>query len=203
MDLTQQVRPLRQPQVPIALDCRQLNTGRLKRLKQGLKQLRLLTTSMQLRRHCCQLMLDCTAVADPLVGVQLVLEGGSGDGQTLNPETLKKADPLVGVQLVLEGGGGNGLLPRDAARRAAHHVAHVHDCRDQLLAALRIRRPLRSRRGLASSVLLCSVWSSIVSFKNVCLFQQSTGSALPRIYLRGWLAGRKMEGMELQKQKRR
>ncbi len=53
---------------------------------------------------------------------------------------------LVGLQLVLEGGGGDGLLPSDAAGGAPHQLAHVHNRRYQLIAALRVRPLLRRPR---------------------------------------------------------
>lgn len=62
---------------------------------------------------------------------------------TCRKDTRSRA--LVGVQLVLEGGGGDGLLARDAAGGPPHHVAHVDDRGDELLAALPFWRLLLPR----------------------------------------------------------
>ena len=128
----------------------------LKEAQARLKRLRLPTISMQLRWRCCQLELDCTAAADPLVGVQLVLEGG----------------------------GGNGLLPRDAARWAAHHVAHVHDRRDQLLATLRVWCPLRSQQVQACSGL------GFGACRHFLTDSSRADSTRPRVQFCGWLGQR-------------
>ena len=104
----------------------------------------------------CTPLLDVCAIGnaagDALVGAQLVLETGGGDCQTLASKTLKNMpDALVGAQLVFEGGGGDSLLPRDAAGRATDHVAHVHNGRDEVLAALRVRRALHGPASIGKS----------------------------------------------------
>mmetsp|Transcript_8239 Transcript_8239/g.24577 ORF Transcript_8239/g.24577 Transcript_8239/m.24577 type:complete len:265 (-) Transcript_8239:333-1127(-) len=57
---------------------------------------------------------------------------------------------LVSVQLVLERGSSNGLLASDATGGAPHHVAHIHDGRNQLLAALGVRCLLAGGGGVVS-----------------------------------------------------